>query len=225
MKTVVALAVLARLASAKTDIEGCTSFTSTVTVRPEPGFGNTYETVIWYVPDTLEICKGVDCGGGRAPPRNVPGCPMYSGTETVTPSFLDADPAKPTTAAAPATTGPTETITVTGAPQATESESEQSTSVSESPLDPSRQPSLGGGDETSKAPVPASSKTETTTTLVTQAPLTTPAPGNSTTTSSNTNGESTTISNTDAPGAGAQPTTVALAMNLMVGVAAFMAMM
>ncbi|CCF46916.1 hypothetical protein CH063_15505, partial [Colletotrichum higginsianum] len=60
---------------AKTDLEGCTSFTSTVTVNPSPGYGNTYETVIWYVPDTLEICAGVDCGGGRRtrPPKTPAG--------------------------------------------------------------------------------------------------------------------------------------------------------
>ncbi|KAM0245842.1 hypothetical protein ACHAP5_005162 [Fusarium lateritium] len=91
--------------AAKTDIEGCTSFTSTVTVDPSPGYGNTYQTVIWYVPDTLEICKGVDCGGGRAPPKSVPGCPLYKGTETVTAEFLKQDPMSPkTTAAAPETT-------------------------------------------------------------------------------------------------------------------------
>ncbi|KAJ0384424.1 hypothetical protein COL922a_008393 [Colletotrichum nupharicola] len=100
----------AGLALAKTDIEGCTSFTSTVTVRTEIGYGNTYETVIWYVPDTLEICRGVDCGGGRAPPRKVPGCPMYSGTETVTASFLSTDPAAPVSTVVTVT--PTKTSTV-----------------------------------------------------------------------------------------------------------------
>ncbi|CAJ0541085.1 Ff.00g078740.m01.CDS01 [Fusarium sp. VM40] len=90
--------------AAKTDIEGCTSFTSTVTVDPSPGYGNTYETVIWYVPDTLEICKGVDCGGGRAPPKSIPGCPLYKGTETVTVEFLKHYPMSPkTTAVAPKT--------------------------------------------------------------------------------------------------------------------------
>ncbi|KAM0191678.1 hypothetical protein ACHAPA_008301 [Fusarium lateritium] len=86
--------------AAKTDIEGCTSFTSTVTVDASPGYGNTYQTVIWYVPDTLEICKGVDCGGGRAPPKSVPGCPLYKGTETVTAEFLKQDPMSPKTTAA-----------------------------------------------------------------------------------------------------------------------------
>ncbi|KAJ0268432.1 hypothetical protein COL940_013394 [Colletotrichum noveboracense] len=106
----------AGLALAKTDIEGCTSFTSTVTVRTEIGYGNTYETVIWYVPDTLEICRGVDCGGGRAPPRKVPGCPMYSGTETVTASFLSTDPAAPTSTVALVTVTSTESgATETGA--------------------------------------------------------------------------------------------------------------
>ncbi|KAK1964882.1 hypothetical protein LY78DRAFT_581551 [Colletotrichum sublineola] len=90
-------ALAATAVLAKTDLEGCTSFTSTVTVDPSPGYGNTYQTVIWYVPDTLEICRGVDCGGGRAPPRKVPGCPAYSGTDTVTASFLATNPAaKPT---------------------------------------------------------------------------------------------------------------------------------
>ncbi|KAH0420821.1 hypothetical protein CcaCcLH18_13782 [Colletotrichum camelliae] len=100
----------AGLAIAKTDIEGCTSFTSTVTVRTEIGYGNTYETVIWYVPDTLEVCRGVDCGGGRAPPRKVPGCPMYSGTETVTATFLSTDPAAPVSTVVTVT--PTKTSTV-----------------------------------------------------------------------------------------------------------------
>ncbi|KAL6921234.1 hypothetical protein FSST1_005260 [Fusarium sambucinum] len=95
----IALAVLLYVLpiAAKTNIEGCTSFTSTVTVRPEPGYGNTYERVMWYVSDTLEICEGVDCGGGRAPPKSVPGCPLYKGTETVTPRFLESDPMAPAT--------------------------------------------------------------------------------------------------------------------------------
>ncbi|GJD03433.1 siderophore biosynthesis protein [Colletotrichum higginsianum] len=98
---------------AKTDLEGCTSFTSTVTVNPSPGYGNTYETVIWYVPDTLEICAGVDCGGGRAPPRKVPGCPAYSGTETVTASFLPTNPAAIRPTATPTAT-PTAFTTALG---------------------------------------------------------------------------------------------------------------
>ncbi|GKT67022.1 siderophore biosynthesis protein [Colletotrichum tofieldiae] len=104
---------------AKTEMEGCTSFTSTVTVRPSPGYGNTYETIIWYVPDTLEICAGVDCGGGRAPPRKVPGCPAYSGAETVTASFLAATP----------TAAPTVFSTMTSKTY----ESEESTNASAKP--------------------------------------------------------------------------------------------
>lgn len=47
--------------------------------------------VHWFDPDTGEICDPLDCGGGRAPPKtDVPGCPMYTGTETrgTTPSYL-----------------------------------------------------------------------------------------------------------------------------------------
>jgi hypothetical protein len=124
--TVFALSLLSQVAWAKTDLAGCTSFTSTVTVRPEPGYGNTYQTVIWFVPDTLEICAGVDCGGGRAPPKTVPGCPAYTGTETVKASFLATNPFAPppptstSTPPAPDTSGSqggsTGPITTTSAP-------------------------------------------------------------------------------------------------------------
>lgn len=133
MKYALALAAMASSALAKTDIDGCTSFTSMVTVRDEPGYGNTYASVIWYVPDSLEICQGVDCGGGRAPPKSVPGCPLYKGTETVTPEFLDSDPMKPTeapessvaTATAPETsTQAEETEATTAVETATETETE-----------------------------------------------------------------------------------------------------
>ncbi|KAL1855895.1 hypothetical protein Daus18300_010873 [Diaporthe australafricana] len=85
------LALSPLTALAKTDLAGCTSFTSTVTIDPTShGYGNVYETVVYYDPDTLEICAVPDCGGGRAPPKTgVPGCPLYSGTATATASFLD----------------------------------------------------------------------------------------------------------------------------------------
>jgi hypothetical protein len=113
MKSFAPLAILAASVAAKTDLEGCTSFTSMVTVRTEIGYGNTFQSIVWYDPENLEICQGVDCGGGRAPPKTVPGCPAYSGTETVTPSFLSEDPLKP------AATATTETSVSTEAPEAT----------------------------------------------------------------------------------------------------------
>lgn len=90
--SVLALSPLAALA--RTDFSGCTSFTSTVTINPTAHeYGNVYGSVVYYDPDTLEICTVPDCGGGRAPPKTgVPGCPLYSGTATLTPSFLSADP-------------------------------------------------------------------------------------------------------------------------------------
>lgn len=43
--------------------------------------------VHWYDPDTGEVCDPHDCGGGRAPPKtDVPGCPLYTGTEIYTPT-------------------------------------------------------------------------------------------------------------------------------------------
>ncbi|TRX97059.1 hypothetical protein FHL15_001853 [Xylaria flabelliformis] len=73
-------ALLAGHAAAKTDIAGCVS-SQTV------AYGGA--SLIWYVPDTGEICSFLDCGGGRAPPKTtVPGCAGYEGTATYSPSFL-----------------------------------------------------------------------------------------------------------------------------------------
>ncbi|KAK3292386.1 uncharacterized protein B0H64DRAFT_227721 [Chaetomium fimeti] len=63
-------------AAARTDYEGCVS-----TELPAA------HSTVWYVPGTGELCEPVDCGGGRAPPKTVPGCPAYKGTETVEPKF------------------------------------------------------------------------------------------------------------------------------------------
>ena len=72
------LLLLAGSVSARTNIAGCVS----------TEVGTPYSTLLWYVPDTGEICEFIDCGGGRAPPKStVPGCPLYEGTETVTPQF------------------------------------------------------------------------------------------------------------------------------------------
>ncbi|KAI0427664.1 hypothetical protein F5Y09DRAFT_25850 [Xylaria sp. FL1042] len=75
-----AAAILAGHAVAKTDIAGCVS-SQTV------AYGGA--SLIWYVPDTGEICAFLDCGGGLAPPKTtVPGCPDYKGTATYSPSYL-----------------------------------------------------------------------------------------------------------------------------------------
>jgi hypothetical protein len=193
----VTLALLTPLVAAKTDLDGCTSFTSTVTVHTEIGFGNTYETVIWYVPDTLELCRGVDCGGGMAPPKSVPGCPLYSGTETVTPSFLPSDPAAPVVRSTSTTAVTTTTTTAaTGAEETGGSGKEED------------------GDE----------KGETGSVTSDQAPSLTRRPSTELTTPAET--PSSTSTNTDAPGAAAaHPSAAGLAVNLIAGVAAFMALM
>ncbi|KAH6617182.1 hypothetical protein F5144DRAFT_385408 [Chaetomium tenue] len=72
------LAASGQPVAARTDYAGCVS-----TALPAA------HTTIWYVPGTGELCEPVDCGGGRAPPKTVPGCPAYKGTETVTPKFWE----------------------------------------------------------------------------------------------------------------------------------------
>ncbi|KAJ5082900.1 hypothetical protein N7532_011943 [Penicillium argentinense] len=72
---------LAGLSSARTDLLGCISSATTNQWHEA--------SMIWYVEDTGEICDFPDCGGGRAPPKtDQPGCPLYSGTATLTPSYL-----------------------------------------------------------------------------------------------------------------------------------------
>ncbi|KAJ5898773.1 hypothetical protein N7495_003517 [Penicillium taxi] len=72
---------LAGLSTARTDISGCISSQTTNQWHEA--------SLIWYVPGSGEICDFVDCGGGRAPPKtDQPGCPLYSGTATLTASYL-----------------------------------------------------------------------------------------------------------------------------------------
>ncbi|KAJ5217415.1 hypothetical protein N7468_010423 [Penicillium chermesinum] len=72
---------LSGLSAARTDLSGCVS-SLTVNQWDEA-------SLIWYVPGSGEICDFPDCGGGRAPPKtDQPGCPEYSGTATLTPSYL-----------------------------------------------------------------------------------------------------------------------------------------
>lgn len=72
---------LVGLATARTDLSGCISSATTNQWHEA--------SMIWYVPGSGEICSFVDCGGGRAPPKtDQPGCPLYSGTGTLTPSYL-----------------------------------------------------------------------------------------------------------------------------------------
>lgn len=67
---------------ARTDLTGCTS----TSVSSPAG-----ASIAWYVPETGEVCDFLDCGGGRAPPETtVPGCPLYSGTASYSPSYLAA---------------------------------------------------------------------------------------------------------------------------------------
>lgn len=117
--------------------------------------------VRYFDPNNGELCGGLDCGGGRAPPRtDVPGCPQYKGTELpiTTPQYLPCwtppggASTKPTTAAADA-------VTKSGSSSAaaTPSGSESNTSAP-----PTTQAPTGAG----------------TTTTPTGAPVVTPNAGN-----------------------------------------------
>jgi uncharacterized protein (DUF2342 family) len=109
--TTLAVSLLPLLALAKTDLSGCTSSVA----GPK---------LVWYVPDTGELCDFLDCGGGRAPPKTtVPGCPGYEGTETYKPSFLPGfgEGAKATSAAASSVAAVTTSAGVTSASAASAS--------------------------------------------------------------------------------------------------------
>ncbi|KAH6610648.1 cell wall protein [Trichoderma cornu-damae] len=110
VRSLAATLFLAASALGRTDLAGCT-YTDTV-VQPSglPGY-EAYASRIWYVPGTGELCDILDCGGGRAPPKtNVPGCPLYSGTETYSPSYLNLQTKAASTVAATATATSTSTV-------------------------------------------------------------------------------------------------------------------
>lgn len=123
VRSLAATLLLAASAVAKTDLAGCT-YTDTV-VQPSglPGY-DSYASRIWYVPGTGELCDLLDCGGGRAPPKtDVPGCPLYSGTATYSPSYLDlkttAVDAAATSSVEASATGGMASVTVTATTLAT----------------------------------------------------------------------------------------------------------
>ncbi|PNY24284.1 Siderophore biosynthesis enzyme [Tolypocladium capitatum] len=125
-----ALVLAAAPALARTDLTGCTYYDSVIS----PSQQAAYPTRIWYVPDTGEVCDFLDCGGGRAPPKTtVPGCPLYAGTATYSPSFINLKtlggaPATTATAAGRTAAPPTVTGTASG------SDSAKSSVASTSPL-------------------------------------------------------------------------------------------
>ena len=96
----------------KTDLTGCTS----TDVSSPAG-----ASVLWYVPGTGELCEFLDCGGGTAPPKtDVPGCPLYSGPATYSPSFL---PGYGSATAAPASASMTSAAAATHAASSSSSSS------------------------------------------------------------------------------------------------------
>lgn len=121
--TLVTLA-LAALVSAKTDLEGCTS-SQTV------AYGGA--SMIYWVPDSGEICSFLDCGGGRAPPKTtVPGCAQYSGTASYTPDYMPGygPNATPTATVTPDTTYIEGSATATVSPDTTYNEGSATATVS-----------------------------------------------------------------------------------------------
>ncbi|KAH8800304.1 hypothetical protein F5884DRAFT_548583 [Xylogone sp. PMI_703] len=90
--------------------------------------------VHWFDPNTGEVCDPLDCGGGRAPPKtDVPGCPLYTGTETPTTSYLSCW--TPTSALASSTlatsvsASPTTSIVTSTAPSTSSTSSSTSSSA------------------------------------------------------------------------------------------------
>jgi hypothetical protein len=121
------LVSLIGLATARTDISGCVSSAT----RDQYGDAS----MIWYVPDSGEICSFIDCGGGRAPPKSdTPGCPLYTGTATVTASYLPGYGSSEKMVASTTTVSETSTTVLvhTTLVSSGESSSETSTTVAHS---------------------------------------------------------------------------------------------
>ncbi|KAI1350713.1 hypothetical protein F5Y01DRAFT_144760 [Xylaria sp. FL0043] len=125
MRTSAALAAVVLLAGhavAKTDIAGCVS-SQTV------AYGGA--SLIWYVPDTGEICAFLDCGGGLAPPKTtVPGCPEYEGTATYSPSYL---PGFGSAATSTTSSPPSSEVTATASSASKDASSSDKTTITSPP--------------------------------------------------------------------------------------------
>ncbi|KAK1244669.1 hypothetical protein MKX07_003468 [Trichoderma sp. CBMAI-0711] len=211
VRSLVATLLLASSALAKTDLAGCTYTDVVVFPSGRPSY-EAYGSRIWYVPGSGELCEFLDCGGGRAPPKTtVPGCPLYSGTETYSPSYLDlhtkaaaAGSATATGSSSGASTTAAGEAQVTSQPTAAPATTFE-TSVSETASEAS----------TTTAVVPVQSSSSSSSTATASQGLTTGAPGrNSTVTGSRPT--STFTTNGAAPTAGA----AVLGSFLIAGVAA-----
>ncbi|KAK5662227.1 hypothetical protein OQA88_8132 [Cercophora sp. LCS_1] len=105
------------------------------------------DVVRYYDPETGELCGGLDCGGGRAPPKtDVPGCPLYSGTSTraTSASYLWCfTPSGASTTASSSVSSTTTGSSTTGSGGAT-------TTPTAAPS--TTQPSSGSGTGTATAP-------------------------------------------------------------------------
>lgn len=132
--TLFTISALSAAVYAKTDLAGCTS-----SVIVEDGS----RIVQWWVPETGEICSGLDCGGGRGPVKqDVPGCPAYTGTLEYEPSFLPGG-------------GPNGFVNAPATPTG------GNTPVPTTPLVIIGGPTLGGGAQVTQAPQSGSGNTNT----------------------------------------------------------------
>ena len=152
LSTSLILSALAATAVARTDLEGCIS-SATVNQWDQA-------SMIWFVPETGEICDFPDCGGGRAPPKyNVPGCPLYTGTATLTPSYLPGyGPGAKPTVTGPTATGKPSSFTTTHSGTTTSATSQTGTiSSSRSLITPGPTGPSSSGAASSSSPVPSES--------------------------------------------------------------------
>jgi len=108
--------------------------------------------VRYFDPNTGELCGGLDCGGGRAPPKtDVPGCPQYKGTELpiTTPQFL---PCWTPPGGSSKTTSASGSVATTGSSSATVTPSGSHSSATPTTLAPT---GAGSGSGTTTKPTGA----------------------------------------------------------------------
>lgn len=147
--------------------------------------------VHWFDPDDGMICDPLDCGGGRAPPKTVPGCPAYKGTLTIATSASYLSCFKK----AAATTLPVSnlpTLTAAATSSSPNAPGSSSGAVSPKPVETSKSPATASGA--------ASAASGSQSTAATDAPATTAAP----TTSSNAASKSTSAPKAVSTGAAGQ---------------------
>ncbi|KAJ5156318.1 hypothetical protein N7492_009121 [Penicillium capsulatum] len=144
------------LSAARTDLDGCVSSRTTNQWHEA--------SMIWYVPDSGEICDIPDCGGGRAPSKpDAPGCGSVSATPSYLPGWGPSGKLAATTSTVSQTTSTGSTHTTGSADTTASTSSSAGSMVTAAPtisVSMSTKTSMNSASGSSTSSAPTSSSTD-----------------------------------------------------------------